>query len=497
VVKEAKSVVWDFGALITAQGLSFLLAVTYTAIVVRTLGPQRYGSLALLLGVMQFVFCLCVNWSGTAVLKFGKEELSKNGRMSGVFWARTLIIAILLSFAFLILFFIRPWLQNYLHIGIATFWLLPLLVLAYSLSDYGAWIMKTTNSIKSYACSLFLRQVILLILIWFAILTLTKISLSTIIMIEFFSYSSVALFVFFLIKKNVYLPFVLDKGKIKNILFYSWPLIFSLLSGYIVDWIDLFVIKLYFTFKETGVYQLAYRMYFYISGFLTSISTVLFPILIAASIQKKEDLIKDFYIRRFTPQITLFWSVIISLLLIFASPFFIKVFSQTYSEAIIPFKIICLGLAAQVIAYLYSSVLCTFTDLRKLAFVSISGAIINLMLDLILVPSLGINGAALATTATICFSVLAYVILVQRHYAMREFRAFYFLLLPVSTFILSLILKSIFIQIIFLLVAIIAFLSLSRRIGIFSKSDIILVEKINMPRLFKKAIIQTYASLSH
>ena len=91
--------------------------------------------------------------------------------------------------------------------------------------------------------------------------------------------------------------------------FYSWPLIFSLLSGYIMDWIDLIIIRHYFAFAEVGIYQAAYRIFFLLSNSLSAITTVFFPVLVATLLQGKNKLIKDFYIGRLIPQVTLLWGL--------------------------------------------------------------------------------------------------------------------------------------------------------------------------------------------
>lgn len=496
MVKEAKSVFWDLGSLLFFQALALPMGVVYASIIARNLGPQHYGSLGLFLSVMQFIFCICVNWSGTAVLKFGKDELFKKNNMSNIFWGRSLLIVVLLAVSFLVLFFVRPLLQNYLQINAFTYWLIPLLTLVYSLSDYAAWLLKTTNTMKPYAFSPLLRQAVLLFLVSVLFLFGSRITLSLVIMIEVFSYTCVGLFAFAFIRRNVFLPFVLDKGKIKEMLFYSWPLFFSLLGGYTMEWIDLIIIKHYFTFSEAGIYQAAYRIFFLFSNSLSAITTVFFPVLMAASLQSKNNLIRDFYVRRLTPQVTLLWGAFISLLLVFSRPIFDVIFSRDYTDAIFSFKIICLGLAAQVISYLYSVVLYTFTSLKKVALFNIIATAIKVTLDLILIPAIGINGAALSTSVTILFSAAAYTILTQKYYAVTDYRSFYLLFFPAVVFIFSVLLDSLFVQVLFFILAASVFIFISKQIRIFSGSDIPLLNKIFMPVFLKRAITHIYLVMS-
>lgn len=496
MVKEAKNAFWDLGSLLFFQALALPMGIAYASIIARNLGPQHYGSLGLFLSVTQFIFCICVNWSGTAVLKFGKDELFRKNNMSNIFWGRSLLIVVLLAVSFLVLFFFRPLLQNYLQINTFTYWLIPLLTLVYSLSDYGAWLLKTTNTMKPYAFSLFLRQAVLLFLVSALFLFISRITLNLVIMTELFSYTCIGLFAFAFIPRNVLLPFVLDKGKIKEMVFYSWPLFFSLLSGYTIDWIDLIIIKHYFAFSEAGIYQAAYRIFFLLSNSLSAITTVFFPVLMVASLQSKNNLIRDFYIGRLTPQVTLLWGAFVSLLLVFSRPIFDVIFSRDYAGAIFPFKIICLGLTAQVISYLCSAVLYTFSSLKKVALFNITAAVLKIALDLILIPIIGINGAALSTTVTILFSAAAYMILTQKYYVMADYRSFYLLLFPFVVFIFSTVFGSLFIQMLFFILSALSFISISKKMEIFMKSDIPLLEKIIMPSFLKKTIKHVYLVMS-
>lgn len=496
MVQEAKTFFWDFGSLITAQCLALVLSMVYTAIIARSLGPHNYGLAGIFLSIVQFVFCICVNWSGTAVLRFGKEELHNKHSMSSTFWARMVIMSALLLLAFIVLFFMQRRLNDYLQVTSAALWLIIPLIVGYSFFDFCSWILRTTNSMKQYALVLLLRQIVLLLLTCSFIFFTARLTLPMVISIEAITYLTLIAVTFLFLQKNIFLPFIIDSAKIKEILVYSWPLFISLFSGFIVEWIDLYFIKYFFGFKETGIYQSAYRLFFYLSTITTSLSTVLFPIIISASINKKDKLIKDFYIGRFTAQIAFGWNILVSILLIASNYVFIAFFGIEYSQAIFPFKIICIGAAAQIITSSYSSVLCSFTNLRKLAFVNLAAAVIKLFLNLILVPLFNISGAALSTATTMFFSVFAYMILTQRHYKMFDFRAPFFLLLPIVLLFFTCLNAKIYYHILFFMAAVAIFSCFAKSLRIFSKADISLLEKIEMPVFLRNTIRQVYAAFS-
>jgi len=497
MMKEARSAFWDLTILLIAQGLALVLSIIYMSLLARRLGPSTYGQYGLYLAVVQLVFCFGVNWSGTAVLRFGKEEFHLRKTIAAVFWARTAIVGVCLLMAFLVLTLLKSRVVVFLRIGTPTFLFLFPLIAILSIANYAGWILRTVNRLKAYALTFLVRQVVLISLIGLAFFAHFQLSLSKVVIFEFCSYLAITIFAFFRFNKDIFIPISLDKSTTIKLLAYSWPLILSLASGYVIEWIDMYFIKIFYSFHETGVYQAAYRMYFYLTNSLASLSTILFPVVIATAIEKKEKLLADFYLTRFTTQLTIAWTMIVSSAVIAAPLFFTTIFNKGYAQSALPFQILCIGAAFQLISYLYSSVLYTFTDLKKIAYIHIGSAALKLILDILLVPKNGMIGAAWSTTVTLVCSATAYMLLGQCYYRIRDLRAICFATAPAVIFCFTLSFSRLFIQVPFIIVFFFLILFYARKIRIFTQEDTNIFEKIVMPRPLKQMIIAVYAALSH
>jgi len=161
---------------------------------------------------------------------------------------------------------------------------------------------------------------------------------------------------------------------------------------------DIFILSYFLTQKEVGLYSFAFGIPLTILSF--SPGNILRPITTPALIQKytrdsnKEDLS---YFFQFMNRIIFFTMFPISLALIILSNEIIKyVFTSVYLE-VLPLFILSLGfLMISQFNYAYTSILYTL-EKSKIMFVASWTAIYNLVMDLLLIPKLGILGAILAT----------------------------------------------------------------------------------------------------
>src|SRR2546426_11836011 len=94
----AATAVWNYLAI----ALSFALNV----VVSRSLGPDGYGRLAILMTAAQILLFLVSHWSITGVVHFAARESAAVGIVSETLWARTLLVApaLLLAVAALLIF---------------------------------------------------------------------------------------------------------------------------------------------------------------------------------------------------------------------------------------------------------------------------------------------------------------------------------------------------------------------------------------------------------
>ena len=193
-----------------------------------------------------------------------------------------------------------------------------------------------------------------------------------------------------------------DLGIAKNFLKFSWPMIFSGLVVMVYMRIDQIMIKEMLGDKELGVYSSAVRLseaWYFIPMVITS---SLFPAIVSA-----KKISKELYYSRLQNLYTfMVWmSIAIAIPMTFLSDWLVMLL---YGEAYIGAgKILMIQTWAGVFVFLgvASSSWLTSENLQIIAFYrTLGGAIINIVLNLLLIPVYGITGAAIATLVSYMFA---------------------------------------------------------------------------------------------
>lgn len=91
-------------------------------------------------------------------------------------------------------------------------------------------------------------------------------------------FSNIAALVFgMFFERSYWLPVKIDKGLIHEILKYGYPFIFSGLLWWLLTWTDRFVLRLYTSFSDIGLYSAAFKIITAMSLFTTGFSTLWYP----------------------------------------------------------------------------------------------------------------------------------------------------------------------------------------------------------------------------
>ncbi|MCX6757176.1 MAG: flippase [Candidatus Nomurabacteria bacterium] len=182
----------------------------------------------------------------------------------------------------------------------------------------------------------------------------------------------------------------------KSLLKDSWPLMLSGLAGGIYFKIDQVMIKNILGNEQAGIYAVAVKLsevWYFIPSI---ICTSLFPSIVNAMNTSKE----FFDSRMKKLYFLMFWSsvLIASVITVFSYSIIKILFGTPYMGAVTTLQIyawagVGVFLGGAISQYLLAN------NLTKISFYSTAlGALINIVLNIILIPRMGINGAAIATT---------------------------------------------------------------------------------------------------
>ncbi len=197
---------------------------------------------------------------------------------------------------------------------------------------------------------------------------------------------------------NIHKP---DFSVIKKIISGGIIFLIASIANKIIDVSDRLLIEHYLNIKQTGIYSFFYTI---INGMdiiiYSSIIIMILPKLIES---KKEPKQLYIYSKKLGKSI-LISSILLAILLIIIFPYVIKwTGNSDFSNNSITFFLILAGIFISVNSYSYHYKLYALGKDKLLIIVALIAMCLNVILNLILIPALGINGAAISTILSYLF----------------------------------------------------------------------------------------------
>lgn len=206
--------------------------------------------------------------------------------------------------------------------------------------------------------------------------------------------------------------FEFSGGHFKEMLYFSFPIVFQSLSLLILTFADKVLLKEIKDVSETGIYGIAYRIASVMHILFTGFSYALGP-LIYGSYHEKESNAKVARIFHYFLIFSFTGALAISLF----SLEILQVFTQPdYYGAYQIVPILCLVTLANGFQMFFHGLSIAKKTL-KLAIINITAAVINIGLNYLFIPEFGGQGAAVATLIATVLNLL-----VLAHYSQKEYK---------------------------------------------------------------------------
>jgi O-antigen/teichoic acid export membrane protein len=496
-MKEIKGSFFDYSSLVGSNIGIILLSFVTVPLIVRALGAAGYGRLNLFFMVCQAVLVFTTRWTSTATIRFGKEEFIKKGAVNGTFWARTMISLPLFSLAAAALLIFRERVTGYIGID-RTYgiWLVLAYIVLFHLLDCGHTIAKATARMKVYAVMELLERVILIGLLVIALSLPVSIGLVLIILFHIMRQMIVMLYFLYRNKTRIFVPVSIDRNRIIEIVRYAAPLVFVSVSAMAMGWIDVFVIKIFSDAESVGLYSLSYKLMNYMKMLSTHAATVILPILVSLHVAKKDATIRR-YVDRFIPQIAFLWSVVLSLAMVLMPLGFTLLFGEGFRASLDVLLILLVGLSSYVLFSLHRPILHVYKLTKKALLITVVALSFNVLLDFILVPRYGINGAAVATVCSLFAMTVMQTRVTGSYLKMTHLKQFAPLSIAGVAFIAALAVKrSSFLCVIAAFTVLCYSWILSKRLKIFSSDDARFLDRIEMPARIRRMLKNVIGALA-
>lgn len=401
-----------------AAGLAAGLASV--VVVSRVLGPEAYGGLTLLTATAQYVVILSVNWTTSSVVRFGRDELIRTGRVRCVFGTRLAIALAGLGLAVLLLIWLGPSRLAATAWPEPAFGLALVLALALTLADHADGTLQAIGAWSGYA--------------WLGAVEKSAFLLLVVAAAVYGGHGSVRMGVLALIGAQVVrlllagvaivnsgkvLPPSFDAGTAAAIVRYSWPQIFTFSVGYFSAFVEPFLVARFVDVASTGIYNVAYQGSLLGAALLAPIGSMLFPAVTALRSQQREELVVRL-LDRLVPQAVCLISTVIALAMIAARFAVPPVLGAEYAGATAPLLVLLVAVAFQCITIMYGPVAAAYDLTRETAVLNVVGGVaLHLLPQLWLIPVLGMQGAAVSWVIWYASSAVVLVMLAERRLGHR------------------------------------------------------------------------------
>ena len=194
----------------------------------------------------------------------------------------------------------------------------------------------------------------------------------------------------------------------KELFMFSLPLMFYSFIAYLMTWTDTIMIGFFKEAYSVGLYNGAIPIAQLLHVIPVSIYSLFLPVLSSLYAAKNYDVFKKTYI------ITTKWGIIFNLfivvvLFIFSNQILGFLFGTEYQQAGMALKVLALGYFVAYVAYNPEAILLVLNKTKLILYNSIVALIINVILNILLIPQYGITGAAIASSISFLVMFLLHI----------------------------------------------------------------------------------------
>lgn len=409
------------GALIfIGMTLSIAVFLFYKVMAARYLGPGNYGMLTLGITVMNIAALIGLAGMHHSIGKLVSHYLARkqHDRVKGVI-ATGFIITIGLSVALsIILYFLSDYISLKIFsmhglgmvIRIFAFGV-PFSVLAQLLKHYFFTFKKPEFAILSE--SVFEKLLNLAFLVVLISISASLTSISFFYVLSLVISTLVGFLLLYPLAKRILSSKIKLRLDFRGVLSFSTPLMLTGILSVALAWMDTLFIGVFKTNADVGIYNAAYTIASALIILLYSFGDIFYPITSELYSKKAEQQIKKIFE---TSSRWLFLMAFPLFVVIFAFPSSIikLLFGESYTRAASSLSILVIGYFFITAFGLPEWGLRTFRKTKFLWIVTLIGFLLNILLNVTLIPVYGIAGAAVAATISIIFITLSRLIYFTR-----------------------------------------------------------------------------------
>lgn len=186
----------------------------------------------------------------------------------------------------------------------------------------------------------------------------------------------------------------IKRGRI--LLSYSWPLLLNSLLICLIVWIDTILIGYFRTASEVGLYDAAAATGKLMLVFPHSLVVLFLPVIAGLYVNKDKISLNNTYstVMKWVFMINF---AILMVFIIFSKQILGILFGTIYASSAIALILLSIGHFFNGLSYTSRDLLMIFKRTKLIFIIGSIGVLLNIILDILLIPKYGVNGAAIAT----------------------------------------------------------------------------------------------------
>ena len=397
-----KKQISDARTLVTFTGLRTLgqaMGMIAPLVIAKFFSPELFASYCLAKMIIFFFVSVLIASSQTPFIVFANQQREKTGKINKAFSVESVFLSLSLIIFALITLVFGKYLARFARIDYSDLFFVFLAFLGLSAQYFLSNLFMALNQRLKYSLVELVFGFSSLVLI-FVFFLIGWINLRSALLIYFFS-SLVLIAVFTrTIDRKILFPFQLEKKCFLEMFDFTKWVFLGATAVYFINWGDNLVLRYFVPMADIGVYNLAYQI-FKATMILFSVIGVYFLPFIIQNISNPAKVNEYLYSKR--PKILLVGLIVI-ILAFFIVPAALKlIYGQVYQDSIVVIRILLIASVMYLYTIFYVPV---FNALKRYKFIHIVNVIqilLNLGLNIILVPRYGISGAAIATVTAYIF----------------------------------------------------------------------------------------------
>ena len=211
----------------------------------------------------------------------------------------------------------------------------------------------------------------------------------------------------------------------KEMLSYSFPLLLSGVFVVIIVWASTIMLGYLRTASEVGIYNAASPTSALLFIIPTAIISLFLPVITGLYSRNKKMQIKNIY-KKVSKWIFIANFPIMLIMFVFSSKIIEILFGAQYAEAGNVLSILSVGCLIYSVSYTSSNILSMIRKTKTILFITTIFVVSNIILNYFLIPILGVNGAALASSSSFLISSILFIFFCYKEAGLQPFSKEFF-----------------------------------------------------------------------